>query len=396
MYEDVDAVSFDYDNDGDLDLYVMSGGNDRPEGDPQLEDRIYINDGSAKFSRLELTLIRTNGGSVSSADFDGDGLEDLFIGNRSIPGAYGISPDSFILKNNGDKGFGIVDKQKYGMVTDSKWVDLNNDDLLDLVIVGDWMPVTILMNTGNLKFENKSKDFGLEDTEGLWNVISVADLDANGFQDLILGNAGLNLKWKASHERPVNLYVHDFDKNEQLDPIIFYDFFGEYVPFPSKDKLVGQLPSLKKKFLDYNKFSKIQSIKDLTGIKEKDILVSKKISELRSMVLFNSGTQFKAVPVRNEAQMSTIEDIYIDEKENSTDVLFVGNYLGFTTELGESASNSSGMITFNNKGEQISYTQLPIPTNLNCRKIEKLAENKFLVVANNDKSYIFEKPKTIK
>jgi hypothetical protein len=392
IYEDVDALSFDYDNDGDLDLYVMSGGNDKPEGDPQLEDRIYINDGNAKFTRLDLTLIRTNGGSVSAADFDGDGFQDLFIGNRSVPGAYGISPGSFILKNNGDKGFAIVARQKFGMVTDSKWVDMNNDELLDLVIVGDWMPVTILINTGNLKFENKTKEFGLADTEGLWNVISVSDLDNNGFQDLILGNAGLNLKWKASKEKPVKLYVHDFDENEQLDPIIFYNFFGEYVPFPSKDKLVGQLPSLKKKFLDYMKFSKIKSIQDLTGIKEKDVLVNKKISELRSMILLNSGSELNAIPIRDEAQMSTIEDIYIEKKGDYTNVFFVGNYLGFTTELGESASNSGGIITLNNKGEQISYTQLPIPTNLNCRKIEKLDENKILVIANNDKSYIFENP----
>jgi len=394
IYEDVDALSFDYDNDGNLDLYVMSGGNDKPDGDTQLEDRIYINDGKAKFTRLGLSLIRTNGGSVSSADFDDDGLDDLFIGNRSIPGAYGVSPESFILKNNQEKGFVIVKKQKFGMVTDSKWVDLNNDDLLDLIIVGDWMPVTVMINSGNLKFENKTEEFGLLNTEGLWNVVTTADLDNNGYQDIILGNAGLNLKWKASIDRPVKLYLHDFDKNEQLDPIIFYDFFGEYAPFPSKDKLVGQLPSLKKEFLNYSKFGKITSIKDLTGINEEDILVNKKIHELRSMIYLNSGSELQGIPMINDAQLSSIEDIYIDQNEQSTDILFVGNYLGYTTELGESASNSGGVISINNKGEQISYRQLPIPTNLNSRKVIKLDENRILVIANNDKSYIFKKPKT--
>lgn len=394
IYEDVDAVSFDYDNDGDLDIYVMSGGNDTPEGDKQLEDRIYINDGQAKFKRLELSLIRTNGGSVSTADFDNDGLQDLFIGNRSVPGAYGVSPESFILKNGGEKGFVIVDKRKYGMVTDSEWVDINNDNLLDLIIVGDWMPVTILINSGNLKFVNKTKEYGLENTEGLWNVISSADLDNNGYHDLVLGNAGLNFKWKASKDKPVNLYLHDFDENQQLDPIIFYEFFGNYVPFASKDKLVEQLPLLKKKFLDYNKFAKINSIKDLTGIDEKKILITKKISELRSVILFNSGTEFKTAPLLNTAQVSTIEDIHIEKNGESTEIIFVGNFLGFTTELGESASNSGGVITLNNSGEQISYAQLPIPTHINCRKIEKLNENQFLVIANNDKSYIFKHPRT--
>ena len=392
IYEDVDAVSFDYDNDGDLDLDIMSGGNDKPEGDEQLEDRIYLNDGKGNFSRLKLNMIRSNGGSVSCADFDGDGLEDLFIGNRSIPGAYGVSPESYILKNNGEKGFAIVNKQKFGMVTDSKWVDLNNDSLLDLIIVGDWMPVTILINTGDLKFANKTEEFGLEDSTGLWNTVDVSDLDNDGNMDIILGNAGLNLKWKASKEKPVKIYIHDFDENQQLDPIIFYDFFGEFVPFASKDKLVGQLPSLKKKFLNYSKFAKIESIKDLTGVKEKDILINKEIKELRSLVLFNKGSKFESTPLLDQAQMSTVEDFYIEERDDYKIVYYVGNYLGFTTELGESTSNSGGKIIFNNKGEQINHERLPIPVNLNCRKIEKISEKKFLVIANNDKSYIFEEP----
>jgi hypothetical protein len=311
LYEDVDAVAFDIENDGDLDLYVMSGGNAAPEGDANLEDRIYLNDGNAHFSRLKASLIKTNGGSVSAGDFDGDGFADLFIGNRSMPGGYGLSPFSYILKNNGKGEYIVVQQSRLGMVTDSQWADMNNDGLLDLVIVGDWMPITILINKGNATFEDATVSMGLQNTQGMWNTITVVDLDQNGDNDILAGNAGLNFKWKASTEKPVKLYLDDFDDNGQPDPIIFYDFFGNDVPFAPKDKLAEQLPFLKKKFLNYNDYSKVTSIEELTGKAESEILEIKKITELRSMAFFNRDGGFKAVPLPREAQMSSIADFKV-------------------------------------------------------------------------------------
>ena len=389
IYEDVDVATFDFENDGDLDLYVMSGGNDKIEGDKHLEDRIYINDGNAKFKRLNVSLIRANGGSVSSADFNGDGFDDLFIGNRSIPGGYGLSPYSYILKNNGKGEFSIVQKTRFGMVTDSKWVDINNDKLLDLIMVGDWMPITILINQGDSSFVNETKKYGLENSHGMWNTVFVGDLDGNGQKDIIAGNAGLNFKLKASKERPIKLFLDDFDDNGQLDPIIFYDFFGNYVPFASKDKLIDQLPSLKKNFLSYSAFSKIKSIEDLTEKAEEDILEVKKVSELRSMVYLKFGTNFKEVPFPKEAQMSSIEDIHIEQSGGNTQIIFVGNFLDYTTELGQSDGNSGGVLSFSNNGKFGSFNYLPLPKKLNARKIIPLNKDSFLVVSSNDKSYIF-------
>ncbi len=392
VYEDVDAAAFDMENDGDMDLYVMSGGNDNIEGHEHLEDRIYVNDGNGRFKRLEIPLVKTNGGSISTADFDGDGFQDLFIGNRSIPGGYGLSPFSYILKNDGTGKFGVLQQDRIGMVTDSQWADLNNDGLLDLVIVGDWMPVTILINQGNSKFLNETRKYGLENTQGMWNTITITDVDSNGYNDIIAGNAGLNFKWKASPERPVKLYLDDFDGNKQSDPLIFYDFFGKYVPFASKDRLTDQMPSLKKKFLDYTAFSKIANVTELTGKAEADILEIKKITELRSMTYLNMNGGFKGVPLPKEAQMSTIEDFHIQENDGKRQLIFVGNYLDYTTELGQSDANSGGVLSMDEKGNFGSFQFLPLPSNLNSRKIIKLDKNRFLVVSSNGKSYIFGIP----
>lgn len=384
IYEDVSATAFDLENDGDKDLYVMSGGgNDKFEEDPQLEDRIYVNDGKANFTRLQTTLIRTNGGSVSSIDFNGDGYDDLFIGNRSIPGGYGLSPFSYMLTNNGKGEFMMAQKGRLGMVTDSKWADINDDGHVDLVIVGDYMPITVLINQGDSSFLNKTKEFGLENTQGMWNSVALTDLDSDGRVDIVAGNAGMNFKWKASKDRPVKLYLDDFDDNGQADPIIYYDFFGKYVPFASKDQLSGQLPSLKKKFLSYSDFSRTTGITDLFEKKEEDILEIKKISELRSMVYWNKEEGFSGQALPAPAQMSSIEDIYIDDKM----IRYVGNFKDYTNEMGQSTANSGGSLKFEN-GKFVDHQKLNLPHDLNSRRIIKLDNGQFLVISNNDKAYL--------
>ena len=389
-FEDVDALAFDLDNDGDLDLYVMSGGNDMPEGDPYLEDRVYLNDGKGNFERLKATLPKTNGGSIAAGDFNKDGFIDLFIGSRSIPGGYGLSPISLILKNTGKSNFEIVESGTFGMITDSQWADLNNDGLLDLIMVGDWMPITVLTNNGDSTFTDLTNELGLENTEGMWNAILIADLDGNGHLDIVAGNAGLNLKWKASDTHPVKLYIDDYDGNEQSDPIIFYDFFGHPVPFASRDQLMRQLPMLRKKFLSYSDFSKIKNIEDLTGKKEKDILEIKQISELRSMIYMNTGNGFIPSPLPKETQMGSIDAFYLDGDLESPALFFVGNYSGYVNELGNIAGNPGGVLAnFRDKG-YTAYKNLKLPQGSSGRKIEKIGENRYLVISNNGKAYTLE------
>ncbi len=388
-YEDVDAIAFDIDADNDLDIYALSGGNDFKEGDPMLEDRVYINDGKGNFTRLNSNLLTTNGGSVSSFDFDKDGLQDLFIGNRSIPGAYGLSPFSFILKNKGNNSFEIVEKRRFGMITSSEFVDIDNDGFVELIMAGDWMPITVLSYTTEGKFENKTTQFGLDKTNGMWNVIKVSDFNNDGKLDIIAGNTGLNFKWKASETAPVKIYLDDFDNNEQLDQLIFYNYFGKYVPFASKDKLVQQLPSLKKRFTNYSKFSNVEKLEDLTEKPASEILETKYIYELRSMIYVNNGTIFTPKQLPKEAQLSTIEDVLIANNE----ILFTGNYYGFVTELGECSSNSGGVITLSENNMLNNVKSLNLPKDFSGRKIVKLKENTFLIVSNNGKSIIVNSEK---
>ena len=395
-FEDVDAASFDFDNDGDLDLYVVSGGGDFKENENYLMDRIYINDGKANFSRFKIVLAQTNGGTVEVADFDNDGFDDLFIGSRSLPGAYGLSPYSFLLRNNTMFGFEMTLKSRFGLVTDSAWADINNDDLIDLVVVGDWMPITVVLNKGAAKFEIANQSMNMTDTEGMWNTVAIEDIDGDGLLDIIAGNAGTNFKWQASVEKPVFLYLDDFDENEQLDPIIFYNYFGDYVPFSSKNKLSVQLPYLKKKFNSYKKFSGVRNIQDLTDRNENDILEIKKIVETRSMVYLQKDNKFEGHPLPPKAQLSSIQDFYLDQSPATPRLFYVGNYDQYITDLGNSSSNTGGVLSQWNSDKNTFEEDvfLPLPIGINAKRILKLDQETKLIMSNNDYVYLLSKTKT--
>ena len=183
------------------------------------------------------------------------------------------------------------------------------------------MPVTILKNKGEAKFENITHNLGLDNSYGMWNAFAVHDFNGDGRLDIIAGNTGENFKWKPSAEKPVHLYLDDFDENNQLDPIIFYEFFGEYVPFASKDKLAQQMPSIKKKFQQYKRFASVNSIEQLVDKKPEDFLQQKYINELRSMIYLQTENGFEGVPLPARAQQSSIEDLYVDAQGN---VSYVG------------------------------------------------------------------------
>jgi len=258
--EDAGAVFFDADNDGDADLLVVSGGNEFKVGSPNSYVRLYLNNGKGIFTRTfkGWPMLSMNGACAVVCDVDNDGDEDIFIGARSNTGNYGSIPQSKLLRNNGGGNFMDItpsvaaDLLNLGMVTDAKAADIDGDGKKEIVVVGDWMPVTILKyQDGRLK-----KQYEIPNSSGWWNCVSIADMDGDGDMDLIAGNLGLNSKIKADKEHPAFLYTNDFDKNGQQECIqVYYKTDGKAYPFNLRGEMVAQMPLLKKKFLTYTSYA---------------------------------------------------------------------------------------------------------------------------------------------
>ncbi|MEP7319035.1 MAG: VCBS repeat-containing protein, partial [Panacibacter sp.] len=257
--EDAGAIFFDADNDGDSDLVVVSGGNQFQPGSPNSFVRLYLNDGKGIFIRSfkNWPMVSMNGACVVVSDIDNDGDEDIFIGARNIVGAYGIIPSSKLLLNDGKGNFMDATKLlapdllSLGMVTDAKAADIDGDGKKEIVVVGDWMPVTIL----KYQDDKLKKEKEISNSSGWWNCITIADLDDDGDMDLIAGNTGLNSKIKADKQHPAFLYTNDFDKNGQPECIqVYYKSDGKAYPFNLRGDMVAQIPLLKRKFLTYSSY----------------------------------------------------------------------------------------------------------------------------------------------
>src|SRR5450432_458295 len=262
---------FDADGDGDKDLYVVSGGNEHATNDSSLLDRLYINDGKGNFSKSKsLPRIFGNKSVAIAADIDNDGDADLFIGGRVVAGRYGDIPDSYILLNDGKGNFSIADEsiapglRKVGMVTSAVWTDIDKDGWPDLVMAGEWMPITIFKNDRG-KLNNVTEKLDLQNTNGLWTTIYAADINNDGADDLLVGNWGENSKLHASQQYPLKLFAGDLDNNGSLDQILAIEKNGKYYTFLGKEELEKQLPALmRKKYADYSSLAG-QTIEEVFG-----------------------------------------------------------------------------------------------------------------------------------
>ncbi len=270
MSEDADAVFFDANGDGYPDLYVVSGGYDNyAPDDPLLQDRLYLNDGKGNFvkSTGALPAMLVSKSCVRVADINGDGYPDLFVGGRVIPGRYPETPRSWLLINDGHGHFEdrtaalAPGLQKIGMVTDAAWVDLNGDGKKDLVVVGEWMPVTVFENVKG-KLENKTGYYFDKPYSGFWNKILTGDFNHDGKPDLVIGNLGINSQCRASDKEPAEMYYKDFDNNGTVDPIFCYYVQGKSYPFASRDELLNQLSGMRSRFPDYKSYANA-TLKDI-------------------------------------------------------------------------------------------------------------------------------------
>lgn len=338
--ENAGAVFGDFDGDGDEDLIIGVGGNADEAGTNIYYPRFYENDGKGNLHRNAQKSIQVavNASIITACDYDKDGHLDLFIGGRSVPGTYGASPNSYVLHNDGKGNFTDVSKQvfgadvKPGMVTVAQWADIDNNGYPDLVIAGNWMGIKIYENNKGVFTQDKQ----LDNYKGWWGSLQIADINNDGKLDIIAGNLGLNSKFKASATEPMKIYVKDFDGNGTKECVTSIYRQGTAYVFHMKPDLVGQMPILKKQYLKYKDyagkpFNEVFTDKMLEGAEEHEM------NYLASAVFVNDGNgKFTCKPLPYNAQLSNVGTILCDDIDNSgtPSIILGGNFYGFKPEVG--------------------------------------------------------------
>ena len=361
LSEDADAVFFDANKDGHSDLYVASGGyHNYDKNDPLLQDRLYINDGRGNFTRSKNALpeMYVSKGCVAVNDINGDGHLDLFVGGRVIPGRYPESPTSYLLVNDGRGNF--TDQitsiapalQKLGMITDAVWVDINLDSLKDLIVVGEWMPVSVFVMTNN-KLQNETKNYFDKEYSGWWNKIEVGDFNKDQKPDLIVGNLGTNTQCKASDSEPAEIYFKDFDNNGSVDPFLSFYIQGKSFPYVTRDELLEQIGGFRSRFNNYKSYADI-TLKDVFKPDELASAGHFQVNHLETTLFMSGGDKkFKRMPLPLQAQYSPVYAISILDynKDGNEDVLLCGNTNKTKLRLGKADANFGVLLKGNGAGK---------------------------------------------
>jgi enediyne biosynthesis protein E4 len=344
LFEDTGALLFDADNDRRPDLYVVSGGNNSNEKEKFYNDRLYLNTEKG-FSRCDECLpddLLKSGKCIISADYDKDGNNDLFVGGRIVPGKYPYPANSYILRNNGKRGrdlkFENVTKNvapgllNLGLVTDAVWDDFDKDGSVDLIVVGEWMKIHFFRNTSN-GFIDITDNTGLDETSGWWNCIHACDVDGDGDKDYLVGNLGLNYRYKTSSKEPFEIFSDDFDLNGANDIVLGYWENGKKLPVNDLDASSRQIPVIGLRYKHYTDFASA-TLQEIYGEKMLNASLHYKADTFSNSWIENQGNgSFKVHVLPIRAQFSSINDIAeIKQDNNSKAFLVAGNLYGSETQ----------------------------------------------------------------
>jgi len=395
--EDGAALFFDADNDGDLDLYIAAVS---PSIALQASyHQLFKNDGSGNFSLTNaLPKINVSASCIESADYDGDGDLDLFVGGRIKTNEYPLPPRSYVLRNDNGKFVDVtnelnIDLESPGMVSSAVWADVDGDSKPDLVVAGEWMPIRIFKNDGR-KFKEVTKEFGLQNSRGWWNCLKAVDLNHDGFIDIVAGNTGMNSYFQPTPSRPIEIVAKDFDKNGSIDPIVTYFNPVDNDRFMTHNRLViiDQIPAIKKRFETFGEFAATPFEKVFTKKELKGAFTSK-VNSLASVVLSNNkGKSFIIEILPEVAQLSVVNDILIEDLNNdgNMDVMLIGNNYAQETLFGRYDA-SIGTILLGDgkmhwKNLEANKSGFLVEGDARYIRSVKTAEGKIVIVTNNNDS----------
>lgn len=384
-----DAVLADFNGDRQLDLYVVNGGYGvrEPAG---RQDQCWLNNGGT-FTAKPLPKEAENGSCVKTLDVDRDGDLDLFVGGSIRPYRFPAADESFLLINDGRANFAKQSLGPLGMVSDATVLDFDNDGWQDVVVVGEWMPVTVLLNQKGRLTANHQKSY--ENLSGWWNRLEKADLDGDGDQDLIVGNLGLNTQIRATEEQPATLTYDDFDQNGTLDFFMNYTVQGKSYPAYSRDEICEQVPSLRKRFTTYRAYADatLETCFDEQQLRQAK---TKKMTELRTLVLENTGGDWVPHELPLAAQYAPVYGILADDLDvnGTTDLLLTGNNSRMRLRIGKVDANY-GVVLSNRGNWQFSEVS-PAQTGLFVRgdvRDVKRVDQYVVIGVNNKKLLTFKK-----
>lgn len=398
-FEDMGSVMFDADGDGDLDLYVVSGGNEFEPNSTMLLDRLYINDGKGNLTRAMegIPSITSSGARVYAEDFDNDGDLDLFVGGRLVPRNYPAPARSYLLENRStSEAISFVDVtkeiapelEKPGLVTAVSFSDFNKDGWKDLIVVGEWMPIRIFKNTKG-EFKEISKEMGMDETTGWWFSIASGDFDKDGDEDFMLGNLGLNYKYKSTEDQTFDIYWNDFDKNNKNDIVLSYYNDGEKYPVRGRECSSQQIPTIKAKFKNYESFANATLV-DIYTEEDLEASLHYQVNTFASVYLENKGDQFVISQLPNLAQLSSVNQIITHDydKDGNLDAVIGGNLFGSEVETPRNDAGKGMLLKGDGKGgfKAVPYTESGLFLNKDVKDMVmiKVKDKHMILVANND------------